>query len=104
MTIEFHDTAENEMHDDFQQWRMDNPNGFILNYGKSCMLHTAECTRHFGDKEWSVHDFGRSLTNKTKVCATTILELRTQVDREKTPIAWCSHCTRELRLSVDSKE
>jgi hypothetical protein len=100
MTVEFQDSAQGEMHDAFQQWRLDNPNGYVLNFGKSCVLHTSQCRSHFGDTKWTVSDFEKSLTMNRKVCAATIAELQLLAAKEKCLITWCGHCTRKLRASI----
>ena len=94
MVKEFFDVIPNDAHEDFQQWRQDNPAGFIINCraNKNYMLHCVNCTHHLGDTDWPAGESG-SLTKKLKACSDDKKELAKWArEHGIMTLETCSHC------------
>ena len=74
----FFDGAQADAHDQFQQWREDNPDGLFINCRVSSgwMLHCVACPHH-GSTDWQAGERWGSLTRTQKACTTNEAELRT---------------------------
>jgi hypothetical protein len=92
MPVEFYDSGDERVHDEFQNWRSRNTRGFFINVKSptELMLHRSECS-HPGDTEWkqSDSDSWGSLTRSRKVCSTD----RSALDR------WIADNARAATLS-----
>lgn len=80
-------------HEEFQKWREENPDGFLLNVRtkKSGMIHRSICD-HLGDTEWQAGHFG-DLGKLMKVCSLNLRELHEWGTQNGiTHITECSDC------------
>lgn len=96
MITGFHDRKGLRLHDMFQAWRRENPNGFFLTFGSHVVHHATKCW-HSGDTHWNGQpqygtELQRSLTKSRKVCSTTQAELLSWADTENVTYKKCSHC------------
>ena len=87
---------EPDAHEEFQDWRRANENGFIINVKSpaDAMLHRTICP-HLGDSEWEA---GRanwgSMGNTTKVCSSSPSELfKWAKTNLKSELQICKGCT-----------
>jgi predicted restriction endonuclease len=89
----FHDKLQTNAHRLFQAWREVNPSGYFINCKgpKNSLLHDASCS-HLGDTNWESDE--DSLTDKRKICARTISELRDWAAKHQLTFGECRHCKR----------
>ena len=97
MTIEFIDTQEVSVHDEFQEWRTGHQDGVFLtlNTQTRANLHGARC-QHLGSGPpyFTLSDGFGSLTSKRKVCGTED-ELFLWALKNGVAVERCGHCVRD---------
>lgn len=82
-------------HDMVQEWRRENPGGFLLNYRGPghTVLHRVGCSSHLGDTDWNA---GRpnwgSLGNSTKLMSMNREELIMWADEMGVNLKSCQSC------------
>ncbi len=105
MIVEFQDSNNSIVHEEFQEWRRLNPEGFFLNCKSrsNLMLHFVVC-QHHGNAEWPCDEDGyHSLTKKMKVCSTNSTELEQWAGSNSTAkLKSCSDCVPLSRNSGES--
>ncbi len=99
MIQEFLDSHERILHDEFQQWRTDNPDGFCLNFKTKSRanLHVSTGCMHLGGWVVSLQDYvdrgiPQSLTKKRKVCSPDLDALIAWAETNSVDIVPCRHC------------
>jgi len=87
-------------HDAIQKWRLNNPDGFILNMKakRKGMLHEVDCP-HFGDTTWEASEEG-NLSNNPKYCSTEPERLLDWAKEQGFDVVLCSDC---LELTGDDE-
>ena len=95
MTAVFQDTAKKRDHDDFIQWKSDNPDGYIINdLGNGTgMLHRSDC-RHINGPHQTVEE-GKSMTVRRKLCSLDRDDLNSNATDQKgnkLSIECCESC------------
>ena len=87
---------ENDAHESLQQWRLNNPDGFVINVRShnNIMLHRATGCLHLGDENWYQGKEGwGSLGKTTKVCSLNREQLiEWTKDYYKIDLKICKHC------------
>jgi hypothetical protein len=99
MTTEFFDQLQTDAHSLFQEWRLENPDGFFLTpKGKAnYLLHHVGCA-HIGNPFWNREDAiqsrgsAHSLTASRKVCSSDPDELLLWLADEGFALGICRHC------------
>lgn len=66
----FQDKESGDQHDDFEQWKASNPDGFVISMKSSAqaVLHEAGCSKLAGPHQTPAE--GMSRTRSRKVCLT----------------------------------
>lgn len=85
-------SASDSEHAAIQQWRLNNPDGFILNMKSKTkgMLHGVDCD-HFGDTSWEASAAG-DLSKNVKYCSTDPDYLQAWAEENGIEVAYCSDC------------
>lgn len=95
MVTEFSDELQADAHSLFQDWRLENPEGFFLSQkGKgSYLLHHVGC-HHVGNVFWDSADTKHqsSLTASRKICSSNPDELLVWVEDGSFTHGICRHC------------
>jgi len=89
--------GEQDAHELFQQWRRDNPNGYVANLRSlnNIMLHRSGYCLHLGDTAWQEGRPGwDSLGNTTKICCVSREQLTEWIE---------AHYKNELKICKDCK-
>jgi hypothetical protein len=93
--VEYSDASRSggDAHEEFQEWRRNNPDGFFLNRRPSgkYMLHHVSC-HHLGDPWWKVADWGRSLTHSRKICCVDYGALEKWAADQGDAVVDCQDC------------
>ena len=100
MITVFNNRRQRNAHALFQQWRTKNPAGVFINQKSAAVgvLHTSQCNNHHGDSNWqSDPRKDASLTDKSKICARTIGELRKWAKKVGMSVPDCKHCHPDAR-------
>jgi hypothetical protein len=88
--------GEQNAHGLFQQWRRDNPNGYVVNVRSqnNIMLHRAGYCLHLGDAIWEEGRTGwDSLGNATKICCNDREQLTEWIKTYyQNELKICKHC------------
>ena len=81
------------VHDDFQEWRMCHPSGFILRFTatRRAYLHRVGCS-HFGKPTWKYKPGGHSLTSHLKVCSNSRRRLEKWAAEGGVTVTECGDC------------
>ncbi|MDR4509381.1 MAG: HNH endonuclease [Candidatus Brocadiaceae bacterium] len=99
MISEFADNLHADAHDMFQEWRLENPEGFFIKQkGKGMyLLHHVGCA-HIGNPFWGTEDTiqsrerSQSLTTSRKICSSDPKELLAWLVKENFAHEICHHC------------
>lgn len=99
----FHDSAKRNAHQQFQQWRSKNPQGFFINRKteRRGLVHKTDCA-HPGSSEWTQEEVGASLTEKMKVCSRSVENLLLWAQKNNLSVTSCKHCAPDSG-STDSR-
>ena len=92
-----HDSSYAEHHDEFQNWRVNNPSGIFLTVEtrSKANLHGSQCF-HLGSTDWDSSSLsGHSLTKKKKVLGDSYGDLKSWAREGGFEIHVCSHCVRD---------
>ena len=91
--VTFGAVASASEHDAIQRWRLNNPDGFILNMKSKNkgMLHGVDCP-HFGDDTWVASEREGDLSNTLKYCSTNPDFLQDWAEEQGIHVAFCSDC------------
>lgn len=103
MITEFADNLQEDAHSLFQNWRLENPNGFFITPKRkdSYLLHHVGC-HHIGSPFWDgtveeSRGSQHSITSSKKTCSTNPNELLKWLADRKHSHTTCNHC-------IDSSE
>lgn len=90
--VTFGVAASASEHGAIQKWRLNNPDGFILNMQskQKGMLHGVDCP-HFGDATWEASEEG-DLSNSIKYCSTHPDHLQDWAKGQGIHVTFCSDC------------
>lgn len=93
MVSEFFDGERSDAHAAFQQWREDNPVGYLINCKTSRLgrLHRTGCL-HLGNTEFQVEDGFGSLTQQRKVCSADRRSLVEWAQKHGVDLKPCNDC------------
>ncbi|MCF6156446.1 MAG: HNH endonuclease [Candidatus Brocadia sp.] len=93
MIKQFQKIISEKAHEEFQKWREENPEGFLLNVKSksSGMIHRSICA-HLGNTEWQAGQPG-DLGKQMKVCSQNLKEIHNWATQNGiTHITECSDC------------
>lgn len=90
--LQFGLKASGEEHAAIQRWRLNNPDGFVLNMKSKAkgMLHSVDCD-HFGDTSWEASATG-DLSKSVKYCSADSDHLQEWAEGRGIEITYCSDC------------
>lgn len=90
--FEFGIAPSPEEHAAIQSWRLNNPDGFIINMKTKSkgMLHSVDCP-HFGGTTWEVSGEG-DLSSSRKYCSVDADFLQNWAEERDINLAYCSDC------------
>ncbi|MCO5098748.1 MAG: hypothetical protein M9884_14930, partial [Rhodocyclaceae bacterium] len=85
-------TMSSAEHIAIQQWRLNNPDGFMLNMKSKSkgMLHHVDCP-HFGDTTWESSEAG-NLSRHLKYCNSDSNFLQDWAEAHGIDVVFCSDC------------
>lgn len=93
MTNTFDVRDEPNAHGQFQAWRREHPDGFLLNRKSaiSGLIHRVDCP-HLGDSQWTAGS-GQDLTRQRKICSLNLRELTVWAQQNGLKrLAICTDC------------
>jgi hypothetical protein len=100
--LKFKDDVQKNMHNEFQEWRSKNPNGYFLTEKTKTKanLH-GSCCHHLGDTKWELEsDIDKSLTKSIKVCG-SLDDLKNWANKNEIIVKICKDCLRDKFLPDD---